>query len=338
MTRHAIHLLVPGLLLPPQLAASADSGLHLPALETWLARAQPEPLRAGSLEDWLCAAFGVADHAIAPLTLAAEGVDAGTHYWLRADPVYLDLQREQMILHADIEVAAEDAAALCASLNLHFAEQGLYFIAPHPQRWYLRVPAVPELHTLAPGQFNGRNVRAHLPQGADALHWHAVSNEIQMLFHEHAVNQARSAHGEFPINSVWLWGGGVRADKLAQPYARVYSNSHLVSAIAQAAGSTHAALPQHATQYMQGDEGATLIVWEGLRHALQQGDMHAWRTSLQDLEQHHAAPLLHALRAGHIQRLHLYAPDSARTHGYVLTRAQAWHLWRRRKPLHRHAV
>ena len=90
--------------------------------------------------------------------------------------------------------------------------------------------------------------------------------------------------------------------------------------------------------YVQGGAGATLIVWEGLRHALQQGDLHAWHTSLQYLERHHAAPLLHALRVGHIQRLELHAPDSAGTYGYVLTRAQAWQLWRWRKPLHHYAV
>ncbi len=40
-----------------------------------------------------------------------------------------------------------------------------------------------------------RSVKHHLPQGADALAWHRVMNEAQMILHTHPVNVAREANG-----------------------------------------------------------------------------------------------------------------------------------------------
>jgi hypothetical protein len=334
----SVHLVVPDLFLPQQVAVEACAGLALPALETLLARAQPAPLLTESLEAWLCEAFGVADQAIAPVTLRADAVAPGAAYWLRADPVHLRLQRDQLILQPDVPLTADEAAQLCASLNTHFAADGLRFFVPHPQRWYLQLDAAPDMSTHPLAQVAGRNVHAHLPQGADALRWHGVLNEIQMLLFEHAVNQAREARGELPINSVWLWGGGYATGELARPCAKVYGDSDLASAFAQAAGIPHESLPDHATRCVASDDGDALIVWEGLRRALQHGDLHAWREGLQRFEQCCAEPLLGALRAGRIKRLTLDIPHAGAARRFVLTRGAVWKLWRRPKPLARYAV
>lgn len=332
------HLVVPDLFLPQHAAADACAGLVLPALETLLARALPAPLSEESLEAWLCGAFGVADQAIAPVTLRADGLEPGAGYWLRADPVHLRLQRDQLILQAEAPLTADEAAQLCASLNTHFAGDGLHFFAPHPQRWYLQLDAAPDMSTRPLAQVAGRNVHAHLPQGADALRWHGVFNEIQMLLHEHAVNQAREARGELPINSVWLWGGGQAAGELARPYANVYGDSDLAAAFAQTAGIPHAVLPDDATQCVASDEGEVLIIWEGLRRAFQHGDLHVWRDGLLRFEQGCAEPLLDALRAGRIARLTLDVPQAGASRRFVLTRSAVWKLWQRPRPLACYAV
>jgi len=333
----SVHLLIPDLFLPQQVAAEACSGLALPALETLLARAQTTPLSAESLEAWLCEVFGVEDQAIAPLTLRADGLEPGESCWLRADPVHLRLQRDQLILQAEVPLTEGEAAQLCRSLNAHFASDGLRFIAPHPQRWYLQLDAAPNMSTRPLAQVAGKNVHTHLPQGVDALHWHGVFNEIQMLLFEHAVNQAREARGELPINSVWLWGGGHAAGELARPYTIVLGDSDLASAFAQVAGIPHGSLPDDVMQCLAGDDANVLIVWEGLRRALQHGDLHAWRDSLLRFEQCCAAPLLGALRAGRIARLTLDSPQTGTTRHMVLTRGAAWRLWQRPRPLAHYA-
>ena len=54
-----LHLVVPDLILPKQLAEYACGGLSLPYLEKLLARAASAPLSSGSLEAWLCEQFGL---------------------------------------------------------------------------------------------------------------------------------------------------------------------------------------------------------------------------------------------------------------------------------------
>jgi len=334
----SVHLVIPDLFLPQQVAAEASAGLAVPALETLLARAQSAPLSEESLEAWLCGVFGVADQAIAPITLRADGLEPEAAYWLRADPVHLRLQRDQLILQTDVTLNEEEAAQLCTSLNTHFAGYGLRFFAPHPQRWYLQLDAAPSMSTQLLAQVAGRNVHEHLPQGEDALRWHGVFNEIQMLLFEHAVNQAREERGELPINSVWLWGGGYSVGELARPYARIYGDSDLAALFAQAAGISCNSLPDDAARCVAGDDGDALIVWEGLSRALQHGDIHAWRDGVQRFEQCCAEPLLDALRAGRIARLTLDSPQAGGGRRFVLARGGAWKFWQRPKPLARYAV
>jgi len=346
----SIHLVVPDLFLPQEVAAEASAGLKLPALEKILARAQPAPLSTESLEAWLCATFGVPDQAIAAVTLRVDGLEPGAAYWLRADPVHLRIQRDQLILQPEVRLDAGEAAQLCASLNAHFAAEGLHFFAPHPQRWYLRLDAVPGMTTHSLAQVAGKNVHAYLPQGSDALRWHGVFNEIQMLLFEHAVNQTREARGELPINSVWLWGGGCAAGQLHRPFTEVYGDSDVAGAFARTAGIPCEPLPDNVTRCVADNDGDTLIVWEGLRRTLQHGDLHAWRDELQRFEQGYAAPLLDALRAGRIAQLtlditksgnplsskldvELTLLQSGASRRFLLTRSAAWKLWRRPKPL-----
>ncbi len=328
-----IHIVIPDLFLPHEVAAEACAGLKLPALEKLLARAQPAPLPAESLEAWLCVTFGMSDQAIAAATLRADGMEPGAAYWLRADPVHLRIQRDQLILQPDVHLDTDEAAQLCASLNTHFAGEGLRFFAPHPQRWYLQLDTTPDMATHPLAQVAGRNVHAYLPQGPDALRWHGVFNEIQMLLFEHAVNQAREARGELPINSVWLWGGGRVAGQLARPFVRMYGDSGLAEAFAQAAGIPCEPLPDDVIRWVEDNDGDVLIVWEGLRRALQHGDLHAWRDGLQCFEQGCVAPLLNALHAGCIAQLTLDVLQAGASRRFTLTRVAAWKLWRRAKPL-----
>ena len=72
-----------------------------------------------------------------------------------------------------------------------------------------------------------------------------------------------------------------------------------------------------------------LLVWTGLRSALQRGDLMAWRAALQDFETGYAQPLWQALRSGKIAQLQMDIPgrDSARR--VVLKRRDSWAFWRR---------
>lgn len=329
-----VHVVIPDMFLPQQLAAYAVADLRLPILEKLLARAQVAPLKIDTLEEWLCEHFGVDGMAIAPLTLMAEGEQPGGSYWLRADPVGISMQRDQTILQADIALSGEDAAQLCASLNAHFGVDGLSFVAPHPQRWYLRVDNAPDMLTHPLPQVVGADMHAHLPYGADALRWHSVINEIQMLFYEHKVNLAREQRGEPPVSGVWLWGGGTHTAAVRKPYASLAGDSELACAFAQAAGMRTDVLPDD----WANKPGDLLLVCEGLRSALQCADLCRWRNTLQQFEKDWAAPLLAALEAGTIGQLTLDVLSEGASRSFVLTRAARWKIWRRPQSLQHYAL
>jgi hypothetical protein len=333
-----VHIVIPDLFLPQQLAAYASADLSLPALEKMLARAQEMPLPVDTLEQWLCDCFGVGGLAIAPLTLQADGMMPLDAYWLRADPVAISMQRNQMILQADTTLTANEAAQLCASLNAHFADEGLRFVSPHPQRWYLQLDKAPDMQTHPLSQVVGANVHAHLPYGADALHWHSVFNEIQMLFYEHAVNQAREQRGELPVNAVWLWGGGKAATNLRQPFALVAGDSELARAFAQAVGIPVLQPADPLLMSRAGQSGEMLLVWEGLRSALQSADIAKWRAAMYQFESCYAVPLLVALAAGLLEQITLDVLSEGASRRFVVTRASLWKLWRFPRPLLHYAL
>ena len=341
-----VDIVILDLFLPQEIAIDACAGLHVPVIEKMLARAKPASLPSeigstGTLEEWLCRTFGIVrqmDEPIALITLVADGMQPGSGYWLRADPVYLQMQRTQLSLHPDVPLNTDEAAQLCASLNTHFAAEGLRFFSPNPQRWYLQMESVPDIVTRPLAQVAGRNVQSYLPIGQDALRWHKVFNEVQMLFFEHAVNQAREARGDLPINSIWLWGGGHAVEQLARQYTKVYGDSFLAGAFAQVAGIPYQISPAGLTQCVDDNEGDVLIVWEGLRRPFQQGDLHAWRDSVMCLEQSYIAPLWKALRNGRIKQLSLNVLNAGVTQRFVLTRSAMWKPWRLSKSLTRYAL
>ncbi len=332
MTNH-VHLVVPDLFLPGAAAAEAYAGLRTPGLGKILARARAAPLPVASLQDWLCAAFGVENQNVAPIPLQGDGVDAGTAYWLRADPVHLMLRGNELLVRPVTALDPEEAGTLCDSLNRHFAEDGLHFVAPVPQRWYLRLERAPDISMRPVAQVVGGDMHAHLPQGREALQWHRLLNEIQMLLSDHAVNQAREARGDWLINSIWLWGGGHAPDRLARPFDRVYADNALAAAFATVAGITVAPLPDDAAQCLASGTGEMLMVWDGPGHAWQHGDIGAWRDSVEHFDRHYAAPLLQALRGGRIDGITLDVLLAQGSRRFVLTRAMAWQFWRLSRPL-----
>jgi hypothetical protein len=332
-----LHLVIPDLFLPQE-AAAVSADLRLPALETILARAEGMALNATSLEEWLCLAFGVEGQAVAPVTLQADGRQPGANYWLRADPVHLVLEHHEVVLQANVSLTVEEAAAMCATLNEHFAADGLRFVAPHPQRWYLELDSRPNIATSPLSLVAGKDIHAYLPHGPDALRWHRVLNEIQMLLFQHPVSQAREVRGEPPANGLWLWGGGYAPKELRCPFSRVCANDPVAVAFAAGGGIKNAPLPQGVTQCLAGGPAETLLVWDGLRNALQHGDLAEWRDSVEHLERNYASPLLNALRGGKIEKITLDVLHPHASQRFVLTRGKAWHFWRKHRRLQQYSA
>jgi len=326
------NIVIPDLFLPQSIASDVCVNLNLPALEKILARGKVQGLVTHCLEAWLCETFAVPGMAIAPVTLRVDGLAHGGKYWMRADPVHLRLQRSEMILQTNVMLNAEEAQQLCESLNQYFADSDLRFFAPHPQRWYLRLDADPQLNTFPVNQVEGRDSRFHLPQGDAALKWHGVLNEIQMSLYAHPISQACEARGGLPVNSVWLWGGG-QAGTLLQPFTSIVSNSELVKAFAQASNISYSSIPGEQEAF-----GKALYVWDGASAALRRGDYYAWRQSVLEFEENFMLPLLKSLADGELDKITLDVLQEDSSKRFELTRAMLWKFWQRPQSLQHYAL
>ena len=343
------HLLLPDLFWPERDFADIYRELHTPALERLLAKgrwqaaspADEEGAAASeSAETWLCQRFGVetqSDWPAAPFSLLADGGEPGSHHWLRADPVHLQLEGGRLVLaNSDaFSLSQAEADSLAASLNAHFSGDGLAFDALRPHRWYLRLAKAPLLNTTALTRAAGRRIDGLLPRGADAALWHARLNEIQMLLHGHAVNERREAAGAPPINSVWLWGAGCIAHALPAAFNAVWSDDPFAAGLAHAARVAARALPARAAELLgaSSSAGVNLILLDGLRTPARYGDAHAWRTCLEQLERDWISPLLDALKQDRIGMLSLHGFGPAGAVSVETARGDLRRFWRRVKPL-----
>lgn len=334
------HLLIPGL-FPPSALTPANDPLYrarAAALQTLLARGGHSASSMVEMESWLCETFGVArqqDYPAAPLSAMADGIDAGSGYWLRADPVHLAVERDQLILaeSSTFMLSPAESEHLVHALNTHFSSDGLHFFAPHPLRWYLRMEQRPSITTHTLFQVAGHNIHSYLPRGPEELRWRALINEVQMLLFEHPVNIARESRGEAPANSVWPWGGGTLPSKFNPPFDQVWASDALTAGLAMASKLPHQDLPANAGAWLaQAHRGKHLLVLDALRAAGCYGTPHLWRESLVQLEQNWFAPLEQMLRKGAIE-LTLHAPTPDGTLSFNITRGSLWKLWRRPRPL-----
>ncbi|BCL75135.1 hypothetical protein JHS3_08710 [Jeongeupia sp. HS-3] len=325
-----LHLVLPYSDWPERddIAAFAQS-VALPATSLLFGRGQAQSAQAESLEVWLAKRYGLADLAVAPLTLALDLPGEEPGYWLRADPVHLRADRDRLLLldTKHFSLAQSEADGLCAGLNKLYRDDGFRFIAATPTRWYLRLPADPGLSWSSIDEALGRDVREHLPKGEAAMKWHGLLNEIQMCMYNAPVNDARVAAGQPAIQSIWPWGGGMfpPADKPVAPAQVVRSDLPLVNALVQLGGGVAKPAPARFDDVFA--DG--VVVLDTLREGNLYGDAHAWLSAWLALEAEWFAPALAALKTGELSELAISMPEAG--FAVKVTKASLWKFWRKPK-------
>ena len=255
------------LALPGLLEGRTDGAApaHAPALAHLLALAGAPTRERGGIAAALAPHYGVVrqtDWPFAPIRLAALGADPAGAYWLAADPVTLVVGRADVQLAGVVnDLKRADADALVATLNAHFADDGLAFVAPRSDALFVRVATKVRLSTHPPDAALGRPLRPLFPDGPDAAAWRRWQSEIEMLLHEHPVNVLRESAGRPPANSLWFSCGGTLPPRPSPaPSIRTYAASGIVGALAAHAGSPSRARPGLLREVLADSAGVRTIV------------------------------------------------------------------------------
>lgn len=312
-------LILPGLLEAP---TGGGSPLRGPALAELLALGGPPSRGADGLDAAVASLYGVerqADWPLAAIRAASLGLPTGDAYWLAADPVTLVVGRDDVTLSGIVEdLSRADADALASTLNAHFVNDGVVFVAPRPDSILARLATPPRLTTHPPAATKDEPLRLRLPQGADAPMWRRWQSEIQMLLHEHPVNVEREKCGRPPVNSLWFSAGGVLPPRTSpDPPVRTFADAGIAVALSAHIGNPARPVPAHlggALEHEDTRAGQTLVV------AL------ATDIALPELERSWAAHARDALAAGQLTEVSVLARDAG---DCVSWRALRPGLWQR---------
>jgi hypothetical protein len=158
-------LVLPGLLEPRGTGAAP---IRAPALAELLALSRPPSRNADGLDAAIASRYGIerqADWPLAAIRAASLGLPTGDAYWLAADPVTLVVGRDEVAFSGIVDdLTSTDADALIATLNAHFVDDGVTFVAPKPDAIFARLAAVPRLTTHPPAATPGEPLRIRLPE------------------------------------------------------------------------------------------------------------------------------------------------------------------------------
>jgi len=330
-----LHLVVPGLFGP--MPGLTELGLRpvAPALETLLARAEVTETGRHSFESTLFDLFGVpqeegSDLPSAAVSRLAEGGEKDDAFWLHADPVFLKPTADRLLLFDAemLDIRPADADALVVLFNQHFSQDGWHLEAPHPNRWYLRLPTVPVLKTSALADVVGRNIDPYLPSGKEASRWRSILNEVQMLFHSAATNMQRESNHLLPVNGVWFSGGGCLPETPKAAFSTVMADDLLGQGLSQLSKIECYALSLDALiEQCKGD--ASLVVYPSLLRTVLAADPQGWVDRLDEFERW-AVELQRMLQKKQIGRLSLYPCNGQ---AFQIERRGLRRFWKSRSPV-----
>ncbi len=238
--------------------------------------------------------------------------DARSARWLSADPAYIrpDINGARLLATGSpLSMSTQDVEAFLPALRPLFGDAGFLLDAPHPTRWYLRLPREAQLPEFpAPDQALGEDVFDHMPDGPHARRWRTLLSEAQVMLHNHPRNEERAQVGLVPVNSLWFWGGGMLPDSATSDFLNVFSDDPVLQGLARV--GTFNIMPIADFPGFESVTDGTLV------------DLRMMRDQKALLD-HWLLPALAVLRRGGVQL------DLADGRMFSLQPGQRWRFWRK---------
>lgn len=329
-----MHLLIPGALPPSNVAKDLLPQVeqHCPALierlKTLVATVQelaPEHTGCTPFEAVRLQQLGYTPPAGANLGTGLAALHAGVKnpsetVWL-AELSAISVGREgATIAHpASFEITTDEADALFDSVSGLWADRAISALPLNNRQWRIWLDPSVSTRSLTPAAMAEMRLTDWWPQEDSLREWRRLLNEIQMVWHEHPVNLARTERGELPINSLWLFGGAQgwsptqpAVQAAAEPQNRIRAHQDLL-----------------ASSQTQAEDLSSGLIYEGLHTPYLQGDWAAWIAALPALSEHLSTlERTTSLTLTGQQRCVILTPARKRWwHALIAPRPQSWNTW-----------
>jgi len=300
--------------LPPVRGGRLQDG----SLRAWLAQSElaletePRELLA-QLTDELGLPYP--EEGLAALRMWGQTGDRPTVWIAAADPVYLEPRLDHLCLHALLKpgIESSDLRPLFDHLQDTLTGDQRFGFARLGSNGYLRAEQPISTSSVPAYCVDGREPGEFLPTGEHTVSHRNILSEIEMSLHEHDVNERRVSEGQQPVNSLWLWGGGMAPEKVTRPQPPLFSDDPLLAGYWESATAVGDVWPGDFAACAEASlHGFVAVTPEtDLRHETMEG----YLVELRDL-----------LRSNRIGRLILLFRDGLRAD---VRRSQTLKFWRR---------
>ena len=281
------------------------------ALRTWLAQSrlsqEPEP------REMLARILGelglpYPQEGLAALRMWGQTGDRPTVWIAAADPVCLEPRLDHLWLHALRRegIPSADLRQLFDHLQQLLAGDSRFGFARLGSYGYLRAERPIATAMVSPYVVDQRDPGEFLPAGDGTVSHRNILGEIELALHDHEVNQRRLAEGQMPINSLWLWGGGMAPEKITRPQPPLFADDPLLTAVSDVWPGSFPACKEASVA------GFVAVTPE---HDFRTEPLRAWLMELRELLQERA-----------VSRLVLLFRDGMRAE---IERSDALRFWRR---------
>ena len=196
------------------LPAVSDGRLPDQSLRRWLAKSLPQ--RMPESTELLATILDVLnmpcpDSGLAALRMWGQTGERPSAWIAAADLVYLEPRLDHLCLHAQarVDVPTSDLRPLFDHLQRSLEDGSDFGFARIGSCGYVRANDPMATASLPAYMVDQQKPDEFMPSGDDAASYRNLISEIEMALHDHEVNLQRQAKGQSPINSLWLWGGGV---------------------------------------------------------------------------------------------------------------------------------
>jgi len=196
----------------------------------------------------------LADFAVAPAT-----------WCLRADPVGLGVGTAGLFLRQlwFPDLPSAEREELAAAVAQVLSPGGLKLEMSPAGRWYLLSDHPMGRGLKSPWDALGENLLESWTDAALGRDLLVVMNEIQVVLHQHRVNQARRDKGLAPVNCLWPWGGGPATKPGATAFSEIWTDGEPMAAGLAAMTGVPCRRADGLTDVLPGSGGSTLCWLSG---------------------------------------------------------------------------
>ena len=336
----SVTLFVPGFTLHDirQVVKLTGQKHSLSAVELLFSRGSYQRGNARSVEQVLFDLFNIPntnnlEFPVGALTRYLVKGDTGIQKWaMRADPVYIQPNREQLVLlgNSGLDISLQDAERMVNDINSTYHDTAWQIAALTPRQWILEQDAVEQIQTHALNEVVGKNINSFLPAGAEEKKWRALMNELQMFLHAHPVNQQRQMQGLPVVNSLWFWGAGVLPAPVTdsdKSFIQCWSGETISLALSRLNNVPRRDLPEKAEDWLKQaiSPGHHLLVIEQLFNDIVKSDPLEWWQSFNEFVEQWLTPLVAAIKQNTLEQINLVDSDGS---CYQLTPRMSKRWWK----------